>query len=178
MPDPMTTELNTTENSMTQSIRTIEGHMVATGKRFAIIASRWNSFVSERMIEGATDTIVRHGGAKDAITLIRVPGCFELPMATLRVAQSGKFDAIITVGALIRGATPHFDYIAAEATKGVANASMSTGVPVAYGIITTNTIEQAIERSGCKVGNKGAEAALAAIEMANLYEHLDAEQGA
>ncbi|MEL6177375.1 MAG: 6,7-dimethyl-8-ribityllumazine synthase [Myxococcota bacterium] len=156
-------------------IRTIEGNLVATGKKFAIVASRWNSFVSERLIEGAIDTIVRHGGSADHITLIRVPGSFELPMAVQKAAQTGAFDAILAVGALIRGATPHFDYIAAEATKGVASVSMQTGVPVAYGIITTNTLEQAIERSGSKVGNKGSEAAQAAIEMANLYQQLSKE---
>ncbi|MBH24303.1 MAG: 6,7-dimethyl-8-ribityllumazine synthase [Myxococcales bacterium] len=158
---------------MTSSIHTIEGNLVATGKKFAIVASRWNSFVSERLVEGAIDTIVRHGGSADDVTIVRVPGSFELPMAVQKVAQTGRYDAVLALGALIRGATPHFDYIAAEATKGVASASMQTGVPVAYGIITTNTLEQAIERSGSKVGNKGSEAAQAAIEMANLYQQLD-----
>lgn len=153
--------------------RIIEGNLVSTGLKVAIIHSRWNSFISDRLVEGALDAIVRHGGNADETTIIRVPGCFELPMAAQKAAESGKFDAVVTLGVLIRGATPHFDYIASEATKGVASASISTGVPVAFGVLTCDTIEQAIERAGTKAGNKGIEAALAAIEMANLYRELN-----
>lgn len=153
--------------------RIIEGNLVATGLNIAIIHSRWNSFISDRLVEGALDAIRRHGGSEDDVTLIRVPGCFELPMAAQKAAESGKFDAVLSLGVLIRGATPHFDYIAAEATKGIASASISTGVPVAFGVLTCDTIEQAVERAGTKAGNKGIEAALAAVEMANLYRELN-----
>lgn len=153
--------------------RIIEGNLVATGLKIAIIHSRWNSFISDRLVEGALDAISRHGGSLDETTIIRVPGCFELPMASQKAAESKQFDAVIALGVLIRGATPHFDYIASEATKGVANASISTGVPVAFGVLTCDTIEQAVERAGTKAGNKGIEAALAAVEMANLYRELN-----
>jgi 6,7-dimethyl-8-ribityllumazine synthase len=146
--------------------------IVREGQRFAVVISRWNHFISDRLLEGALDAITRHGGKPEQVTIYRVPGSFELPLAALRVAQKGGVDAIIAIGVLIRGATPHFDYIAAEATKGLASASMETGVPIAYGVLTTNSIEQAIERAGTKAGNKGAEAALAAIEMANLCAQL------
>jgi 6,7-dimethyl-8-ribityllumazine synthase len=151
----------------------VQGDLVVReGQRFAVVISRWNHFISDRLLEGALDTIARHGGKLEQVTIYRVPGCFELPLAAQRVAQKGGVDAIIAIGVLIRGATPHFDYIAAEATKGLASASMETGVPIAYGVLTTNSIEQAIERAGTKAGNKGAEAALAAIEMANLCAQL------
>jgi 6,7-dimethyl-8-ribityllumazine synthase len=153
---------------MSETFKVVEGHLVATGKKFAIIQSRWNDFISNRLLDGALDTIVRHGGDLSEVTVYKVPGSFELPMAAKRAADSGAYDAIIALGVLIRGATPHFDYIAAEATKGLANASMQSGVPIAFGVITANTIEQAIERGGTKVGNKGVEAAQAAIEMVNL----------
>lgn len=153
--------------------RIIEGNLVASGLKIAIIHSRWNSFISDRLVEGALDAIRRHGGDTDQTTLIRVPGCFELPMAAQKAAESGEFDAVISLGVLIRGATPHFDYIASEATKGIASASISTGVPVSFGVLTCDTIEQAVERAGTKAGNKGIEAALAAVEMANLYRELD-----
>lgn len=146
----------------------VEGNLVATGQRFAIVVSRWNHFISDRLVEGALDTIKRHGGDLGNVTIYRVPGCFELPLASKKAAASGKFDAVVALGVLIRGATPHFDYIAAEATKGIATASMQTEVPISYGVLTTNSIEQAIERAGTKVGNKGCEATLAAIEMADL----------
>jgi 6,7-dimethyl-8-ribityllumazine synthase len=152
--------------------RTIEGDLVAEGLTLAIICSRWNHFIADRLLEGALDTFRRHGGDTDNVTIIKVPGSFEIPMAAEKVASSGDYDAVVCLGALIRGATPHFDYIASECTKGIANASMKSGVPVSYGVITTDTLEQAIERAGTKAGNKGGEAALAAIEMANLYEEL------
>ncbi len=152
----------------------IEGHLVATGLRLAIVSSRWNSFIGDRLVEGALDIIQRHGGDPAQVVHLKVPGAFELPMAVQRAARSGRFDAVIALGLLIRGSTPHFDYIASEATKGLANASLDSGVPVGFGLLTTNTIEQAIERAGSKAGNKGAEAALAAIEMANLYKAMDA----
>lgn len=152
--------------------RVIEGHLVARDLRFAIVASRWNHFITDRLLEGALDAIKRHDGDAEGVDLIYVPGSFELPMAADRAARTGRYDAIICLGTLIRGATPHFDYIASEATKGIANASMQSGVPISFGVITTDTIEQAIERAGTKAGNKGHEAAMAAIEMANLYKAL------
>ena len=154
--------------------KVIEGNLIATGLRFAIVVARWNDFISNRLLEGALDTITRHGGGFDQTAVIKVPGCLEIPMVAKRVAASGKYDAVICLGVLIRGATTHFDWISSEATKGIANASLETGVPVSYGVITTESIEQAIERAGTKVGNKGHEAATAAIEMANLYRALDA----
>ena len=157
---------------MSGTYNVVEGHLVATNKKFAIIHSRWNNFISDRLLEGALDTIVRHGGNISDVTVYKVPGSFELPLVAQRAVKTGKFDAVIALGVLIRGATPHFDYIAAEATKGLASASMQSGVPISFGVITANTIEQAIERSGTKAGNKGVEAATAAIEMVNLMEHL------
>ncbi len=153
-------------------MKVVEGHLSAQGLKIAIVASRWNDFIGARLVEGAVDCIVRHGGSSEAITLYRCPGSFELPMVLKKVALSKQFDAVIAIGVLIRGATPHFDLIAAEATKGIAQASMESGVPVAFGVLTTDTIEQAIERAGTKAGNKGWEAAAAAIEMANLYKQL------
>ena len=152
--------------------RIVEGNLVATGLKLAIITARWNHFIGDRLVEGAIDAIVRHGGDDDDITIVHVPGCFELPMAAKKLASSGKFDGVIALGTLIRGATPHFDYIAAEATKGIASAAIESGVPVSYGVLTCDTIEQAIERAGTKAGNKGHEAAMAAVEMANLYREL------
>lgn len=152
--------------------RHIEGNLIATGLRLAIITSRWNHFIGDRLVEGALDAIKRHGGDPDAADLVFVPGAFEIPIAAQKLAKSGKYDAVICLGTLIRGATPHFDYLAAEATKGVAAASMDTGVPLSYGIITADSLDQAIERAGAKAGNKGHEAALAAIEMANLFKQI------
>ena len=152
--------------------RIVEGNLVATGLKIAILTARWNHFIGDRLVEGAIDAIVRHGGDDDDITIVHVPGCFELPMAAKKLASSGKFDGVIALGTLIRGATPHFDYIAAEATKGIASAAIESGVPVSYGVLTCDTIEQAIERAGTKAGNKGHEAAMAAVEMANLYREL------
>lgn len=156
---------------MTQAI---EGSFNASGKRFAIVASRWNSIFSEQLVSGAIDTLVRHGAHKSAIIVVYVPGCYELGQAAMQVVKKTKVDAVICLGVLIRGSTPHFDFIASEASKGIATVGMETGVPAAFGVITCDTIEQAIERSGSKAGNKGAEAALAAIEMANLYAELEA----
>lgn len=154
--------------------RVIEGHLVAEGLRFGVVLSRWNHFISDRLREGVLDAISRHGGDAEGTVIVPVPGSFEIPMVAQKLAQSGKFDAVIALGVLIRGATPHFDYIAGEVAKGTANASMDTGVPISFGVLTCDTIEQAIERAGTKAGNKGHEAATAAIEMANLYRQLDA----
>jgi len=150
----------------------IQGSLVATGLRLAIVTTRWNHFITDRLVEGALDTIERHGGDPAATVLIKVPGAFEIPLAVSQLAKSGKYDAVIAIGAVIRGSTPHFDYVAGEATKGISQVSVATGVPVAFGVITADSIEQAIERAGTKMGNKGAEAALVAIEMANLGKVL------
>ncbi|TXD36875.1 6,7-dimethyl-8-ribityllumazine synthase [Lujinxingia vulgaris] len=151
---------------------TIEGGFHGQGKRFAIVSSRWNSFFSEQLLSGAIDTLVRHGVDKDDITVVRCPGCFELPMTAARVKRTLKVDAIICLGVLIRGSTPHFDYIAAEATKGIGQLAMDGEVPLSFGVITCDSLDQAVERSGSKVGNKGVEAAMAALEMVNLYDAL------
>jgi 6,7-dimethyl-8-ribityllumazine synthase len=150
----------------------LQGTLNADGLRFAIVASRWNDLIVSRLIGGAEDALLRLGGASNQITLVRVPGSFEIPLAAKKLATSGRYDAIICVGAVIRGETPHFEHIAAEVTKGIASASMSTGVPIAYGIITADTVEQAINRAGVKAGNKGFEAAMTAVEMANLLKEL------
>lgn len=156
------------------SVQVFEGVFRADGKRFGIVASRWNSFFADRLVEGAIDALVRHGAKSEDISVAKCPGAFEIPLVAARMAKSKKYDAIICLGVLIRGSTPHFDYISAEATKGVAAVGMDEGIPVSYGIITVDSLEQAIERSGSKAGNKGAEAAMAAVEMASLYEALDA----
>jgi 6,7-dimethyl-8-ribityllumazine synthase len=153
-------------------INNIEGTLNAAGFRFALVVSRFNDFIGQKLVEGAIDCIVRHGGTAEAITVIRCPGAFELPSVTRKVALSGKFDAVVTLGVIIRGSTPHFDVIAAEATKGIAQVGMEAGIPVSFGVLTTENLEQAIERAGTKAGNKGFDAALAAIEMANLYKQL------
>ena len=146
----------------------IEGNMRATGKKFAIVVSRFNSFVVESLLEGAVDTLDRQGEVNgDDITVVRVPGAYELPIAAQKIAQSGKFDAIIALGAVIRGGTPHFDFVAGECNKGLAQVSLEHNIPVSFGVITPDSIEQAIERSGTKAGNKGAEAAMGALEMVN-----------
>lgn len=146
----------------------IEGMLDGTGKRFGIVASRFNDFISRKLIDGAMDCLVRHKVATDSITLAWVPGAFEIPLVAQKLARSKQFDAIICLGAVIRGGTPHFDYIAAEVTKGVAAVSMQESIPVIFGVLTTDTIDQAIERAGTKAGNKGWSAALSAIEMADL----------
>lgn len=139
----------------------------------AIVASRFNHFIVDRLVEGAIDCLVRHGATRDRLTLVRVPGSFELPLVVRRLAETRKYDSIVALGAVIRGATPHFDFVAAEATKGLATVSQATGVPVTFGVITTDTIEQAIERAGTKAGNKGWDAALTAIELMNLLQSID-----
>lgn len=164
------------QNELKQaSARSIEGRFaVPAGASFAIVASRFNDFIVDRLIAGAEDALVRHGASRNAITIIRVPGAWELPVACARLAKSGKFHAIVALGAVIRGATSHYDYVAGEASKGLAQVQVNTGVPVAFGVLTTDTIEQAIERAGTKAGNKGWEAALTAIEMVSLFEALSA----
>ncbi|MEC9440639.1 MAG: 6,7-dimethyl-8-ribityllumazine synthase [Myxococcota bacterium] len=150
----------------------VEGGMVATGKRFAIVVSRWNEFFGESLLEGALDTLRRHGVSDEDVTVYRCPGCFELPLVAKRVAQKGGVDAIICLGVLIRGSTPHFDYICSATTSGIASVGLEHDIHVSYGVITCDSLDQAIERSGSKVGNKGHEATLAAIEMANLFEQI------
>jgi 6,7-dimethyl-8-ribityllumazine synthase len=152
--------------------RTIEGDLTAQGLKTALVVARFNSFITERLYEGALDTLVRHGAAADEQTLVRVPGAWEIPVTCKHLVESGKYDAVIALGAVIRGSTPHFDLVAAEVSKGVAQVAMQSGVPVAFGVLTTDTIEQAIERAGTKAGNKGAEAALAAIEMARVLSQI------
>jgi 6,7-dimethyl-8-ribityllumazine synthase len=153
-------------------IRTIEGVFAAGEARFALVASRFNSFVVESLIAGAVDTLRRHGVADAQITLVRSPGAFELPLVVQKVAASGNYDAIVALGAVIRGGTPHFEYVAGECTKGIAQVSLASGLPIAFGVLTVDTIEQAIERAGTKAGNMGAEAALSALEMVSLLGRL------
>lgn len=150
----------------------INGNLKGTDKRFALVVGRFNSMITERLLEGALDCFDRHGGQRENLTIVRVPGAFEIPLVALKLAQSGKYDGIICLGAVIRGGTPHFDYVAAEAAKGVAQASFSSGLPVIFGVLTTDSIEQAIERAGTKAGNKGWDAMLSALEMADLYRQL------
>ena len=150
-----------------------EGHLVDSTHKFAIVVARFNSFITDKLVEGALDTIERHGGNKQNVDVFKVPGCFEVPMAAQKLASKSKYDAIICLGALIRGETPHFDYIASECTKGIAAIALQAQIPVTYGIITANTVDQAVNRAGVKVGNKGADAALAAIEMVDLYNKID-----
>jgi 6,7-dimethyl-8-ribityllumazine synthase len=153
-------------------MKTLEGKLVADGAKVAIVASRFNEFIVTKLIGGAVDGLVRHDVKDDDITLAWVPGAFEIPVIAKKMAASGKYDAVICLGAVIRGATSHYDYVCAEVSKGVATASMETGVPVLFGILTTDTIEQAIERAGTKAGNKGYDCALSAIEMINLAKQL------
>ena len=152
--------------------RVIEGQLSAVGLRFAIIVSRFNSFITERLLAGAIDALTRTGAGADDIDVIKVPGSWEVPLVASEAARQHRYDAVICLSAVIRGETPHFDYVAAEAAKGVAHAAMETGVPVAFGVLTTNTLEQAIERAGVKGGNKGFDSAMSAIEMANLMRAL------
>jgi 6,7-dimethyl-8-ribityllumazine synthase len=155
-------------------MKVIEGNIRATGKKFAVLVSRFNSFVVESLLDGALDALERHGEVNPHdITVIRVPGAYELPIVAKKAAASGKFDAIIAVGAVIRGGTPHFDFVAGECNKGLAQVSLDATIPVSFGVITTDSIEQAIERSGTKAGNKGAEAALSALEMVNVLAAID-----
>ena len=152
--------------------RVIEGALQAQGLRFAIVVSRFNDFITSKLLEGALDELRRHGAADEAIEIVRVPGSFEIPFAARRLVEQKQHDAVICLGAVIRGATPHFDYISAEVTKGIAAVALQAPMPVMYGVLTTDTIEQAIERAGTKAGNKGAEVSRAAIEMVNLYRVL------
>lgn len=153
----------------------VEGTLVApSSARFAIVASRFNDFIVDRLIAGATDALVRHGVDPGRITVVRVPGSWEIPLACAKVAAKGKVDALIALGCVIRGATPHFDHVAGEVSKGVASVSLSSGVPIAFGVLTTDTIEQAVERAGTKMGNKGWDSAISAIEMVSLLRTLDA----
>lgn len=147
----------------------VEGVLNCEGMTAAVVASRYNDFVVSRLIDGATDALIRHGAREEDITIIRVPGAFEIPQAVAKIVKAGGYDMVIALGAVIRGSTPHFEYIAAETSKGVAQIALESPVPVAFGVLTTDTLEQAIERAGSKAGNKGAEAAISAIEMANLF---------
>jgi 6,7-dimethyl-8-ribityllumazine synthase len=142
----------------------------AAGFRFAVVSSRWNDFLTSRLVEGALDALERLGAAEESVEHFRVPGSFEIPLLALKLAESGRFDAVVCLGTVIRGQTPHFEYVAGEVTKGVAQAAIETGVPVLYGIVTADTLEQAIDRAGVKAGNKGFEAAMAAVELVNLYK--------
>ncbi len=153
-------------------MKTLQGSFVGTGKRIAIVASRFNDFLVQSLIKGAADCLVRHGAKEDDITLVRVPGAFEIPPIAQALAESGAHDAVVCLGCVIRGDTPHFDYVAAEASKGVARVAASTGVPVIFGIVTAENIEQAVERAGTKAGNRGADAALSALEMIDLYAQI------
>lgn len=154
--------------------RMVEGQLVVpVGARFALVAARFNHFIVDRLVEGALDAIARHGGSLENVAVVRVPGAWEIPTVVGRIAQRRSADAVIALGAVIRGSTPHFDYVAAEVSKGIASVSLQTGVPVAFGVLTTDSIEQAVERAGTKAGNKGWEAALSAIEMVSLGAALD-----
>ncbi len=153
-------------------MRKIEGNLVAEGKTFAIVASRFNEFIVNKLVSGAEDAFIRHGVNEDDISLVWVPGAFEIPLTAKKLANSGKYDAVVCVGAVIRGATSHYDYVCNEVSKGIASVGLSSGVPVIFGIVTTENIEQAIERAGTKAGNKGFDAAVSAIEMVNLFDNI------
>lgn len=154
------------------AIKTIEGQYKAEGLKFALVASRFNDFIVDKLISGAVDYLKRHGADEADLTLYRVPGAFEMPLVAKKLADSGKFHGVICLGAIIRGATPHFDYVSAEAAKGIAHAAMDSGVPIGFGVLTTDSLEQAIERAGSKAGNKGAEAASATLETVRLMEQM------
>lgn len=149
-----------------------EGHLVSEGLRYGVVIGRFNEFITTKLLGGALDALKRHGAKDEEVEVAWVPGAFEIPLAAQRMAQSGKYDAVLTLGAVIRGSTPHFDYVCAEVSKGVAAISLKTGVPVIFGVLTTDSIEQAVERAGTKAGNKGWDAAVTAIEMANLLKQL------
>jgi len=155
------------------SIKTIEGVLRADQARFCLVVSRWNAFIVESLEKGAVDVLLRHGVAEEQLTIVRVPGAFEMPVACERIAKRGGVDAIVALGAVIRGGTPHFEYVAGECVKGMAQVSLKYGIPVAFGVLTVDSIEQAIERAGTKAGNKGAEAALSALEMVDLLRRLE-----
>lgn len=153
-------------------MKTVEGDLIAKGSKFAIVVGRWNAFVVESLLEGAIDSLKRHGVKEADITIVRAPGAFEIPLVVKKVAATKKYDAIIALGAVIRGGTPHFEYVAGECVKGLAQVGLDQDIPVSFGVLTVDTIEQAIERSGCKAGNKGEEAALSALEMVNLLSAI------
>lgn len=155
---------------------THQGRLSAGGFRFALVSSRWNDFLTGRLVEGALDALERLGADEGSVEHFRVPGSFEIPLVAQRVAQSGRFDAVICLGTVIRGQTPHFEYVAGEVTKGIAQVGLQTGVPVLYGVVTADTLEQAIDRAGVKAGNKGFEAAMSAVEMVNLLKTVSSEQ--
>ena len=153
-------------------MKVIEGKLQAKDLKFGIVLSRFNDFITSRLLDGAVDGLLRHGASEKDIEVVRVPGSFEIPLVAKKMAASGKYDAVVCLGTVIRGATPHFDYVAAEVSKGIASASLETGVPIAFGVITSDTIEQAVERAGSKSGNKGWDAAMTAIEMAQVIRQL------
>ncbi|GGD12235.1 MULTISPECIES: 6,7-dimethyl-8-ribityllumazine synthase [Halopseudomonas] len=157
------------------AIRTIEGDFVSVQGRYALVVGRFNSFVVESLLSGAIDALKRHGVKEADITIVRAPGAFEIPLVVKKVAETKQFDAIVTLGAVIRGGTPHFEYVAGECVKGIGSLSLEYGIPVAFGVLTVDSIEQAIERSGTKAGNKGAEAAMSAVEMVSLFKQLEAK---
>ena len=150
----------------------INGNLQGKDRRFALVVSRFNDFITARLLEGAIDCFSRHGGVTENLTVVRVPGAFEIPLIAAKLAKSGKYDGVICLGAVIRGSTPHFDYIAAEAAKGVAHTALASDIPVIFGILTTDTIEQAVERAGTKAGNKGWDAMMSAMEMADVFDQL------
>ena len=151
----------------------VEGQLDAKGLKVALVVSRFNGFLTERLLEGAIDALRRHGATDDHLVVVRTPGAFELPLAARKLAESGRYDAIVALGAIIRGSTPHFDYVAGEVAKGLAQVTLTAGLPVAFGVLTCDTIEQAVERAGTKAGNRGFDAALSAMEMAGLLQALD-----
>lgn len=153
-------------------MRVIQGELNAELLKFGIVVSRFNDFITSKLLDGAVDALTRHGASEDDIDVVKVPGSFEIPLAARKMAEKGGYNAVICLGAVIRGATPHFEYVSAEVSKGVAQASLETGVPIAFGVITADTLEQAVERAGSKAGNKGWDAALTAIEMAQVLKHL------
>ncbi|MEC4676064.1 MAG: 6,7-dimethyl-8-ribityllumazine synthase [Nitrospirota bacterium] len=153
-------------------MKVIEGELQADGLKFAIVVSRFNDFITGKLLDGAIDALLRHGAVEEEIEVVKVPGAFEIPLAAKKMAVRGAFDAVICLGTVIRGSTPHFDYVASEVSKGVATVSLETGVPIAFGVITSDTIEQAVERAGTKSGNKGFDAAMTAIEMAQVIKKL------
>ncbi|NDY56282.1 6,7-dimethyl-8-ribityllumazine synthase [Desulfovibrio sulfodismutans] len=155
-----------------QHIRTVEGKLQAEGLKFAIVAGRFNDFITEKLVGGAVDYLTRHGARREDMLLVRVPGAFEIPLAAKKLAASAEYDAVVCVGAVIRGATPHFDFVAGECAKGLAMVSLESGVPVGFGVLTVDTLEQAVERAGSKGGNKGVEAAAAALEMVRVLQQL------
>ena len=150
-----------------------EGKQIASGLKIGVVTSRFNEFITQRLLEGAVDAFVRHGGAESDLTLVRVPGAFEIPLALKKMAASGKYQGLVALGAVIRGATPHFDYVSSSTTGGVASVALDSGIPVGFGLLTTESVEQAVERAGSKAGNKGADALLAVVEMINLLKELD-----